>query len=46
MVSINGQPSQPFHISKGSPPGMPLAPYLFLIVEEVLNHIVKHAYHT
>lgn len=46
MVNIYRQPSQLFHISEGSPPGMSLAPYLFLIVGEVFNHMVKHADHT
>ena len=46
MVNINRQPSQLVHILEGSPSRMSLAPYLFLIVREVLNHMVKHAYHT
>jgi hypothetical protein len=40
-VSINGQSSQAFPIQQGLRQGCPLAPYLFLVVGEILNHSLK-----
>jgi exonuclease III len=40
-VKINGSPSPAFAIERGVRQGCPLAPYLFLIVAEVLNAMVK-----
>jgi hypothetical protein len=40
-VSINGNLTQKFPISQGVRQGCPLAPYLFLIIGEVLNMCIK-----
>ena len=40
-VSVNGKLTQTFPITQGVHQGCPLAPYLFLIVGEVLNMCVK-----
>jgi hypothetical protein len=40
-VKINGSPSPAFVIERGVRQGCPLAPYLFLIIAEVLNAVVK-----
>jgi hypothetical protein len=40
-VKINGSPSPAFVIERGVRQGCPLAPYLFLIIAEVLNAMVK-----
>ena len=42
-VNLNGSPSNNFKIEMEVRQGCPLAPYLFLIVEEVLIHIIKKA---
>jgi hypothetical protein len=42
-VCVNGEPSTPFKISRGVRQGCPLAPYLFLIVGEILNFLVHRA---
>jgi hypothetical protein len=39
-VKVNGSPSESFTINRGVNKGYPLAPYLFLIVAEVLNRMV------
>jgi hypothetical protein len=36
-VCVNGIPSKPFPVSRDVRQGCPIAPYLFLLVEEVLN---------
>ena len=43
FVNLNGSPDNSFSIERGVRQGCPLAPYLFLIVEETLTHIVKKA---
>ena len=40
-VKLNGEPSPYFPIQRGVRQGCPLAPYLFLIVAEVLNAMVS-----
>ena len=40
-VKLNGEPSPYFPIQRGVRQGCPLAPYLFLIVTEVLNAMVS-----
>ena len=40
-VNLNGQPGKEFKIERGVRQGCPLAPYLFLIVGEVLTHLIK-----
>ena len=40
-VKLNGKPSPYFPIQRGVQQGCPLAPYLFLIVAEVLNAMVS-----
>ena len=40
-VKINGSPSPAFAIERGVQQGCPLAPYLFFIIAEVLNAMVK-----
>jgi hypothetical protein len=40
-ISVNGRCIPHFQVSQGVRQGCPLAPYLFLIVSEVLNHCVK-----
>ena len=42
-VNINGSPGSNFQVERGVRQGCPLAPYLFLIVGEVLTHIFKKA---
>jgi hypothetical protein len=44
-VSINGRLTQKFVITQGVRQGCPLAPYLFLIIGEVLNMSVKAEVH-
>lgn len=43
FVGLNGSLGNDFNIEMGVRQGCPLAPYLFLIVGEVLNHIFKEA---
>jgi hypothetical protein len=40
-VSVNGKATSTFPIQQGVRQGCPLAPYLFLIVSEILNHNIK-----
>ena len=40
-VSLNGKSTKPFSIAQGVKQGCPLAPYLFLVVGEILNHVIK-----
>lgn len=40
-VSVNGKVTNTFPIQQGVRQGCPLAPYLFLIVGEILNHALK-----
>jgi hypothetical protein len=40
-VKVNGSHSPTFAIERGVQQGCPLAPYLFLIVAEVLNSMMK-----
>jgi hypothetical protein len=42
-VNLNGSPGENFKIERGVRQGCPLAPYLFLIVGEVLTHVIKKA---
>ena len=42
-VNLNGTPVSNFKIKRGVRQGCPLAPYLFLIVGEILTHMVKKA---
>lgn len=41
VVNLNGSLGEDFDIQRGVKQGCPLAPYLFLIVGEVLTHIIK-----
>lgn len=41
MVNINRQSSNHFLIRRGVMLGCPLAPYIFLLVVEVLSHMIK-----
>jgi hypothetical protein len=41
QVCVNGQVTEPFSIQQGVRQGCPLAPYLFLIVGEILNYSIK-----
>jgi len=41
-VKVNGTQSTVFDIQKGVRQGYPLPPYIFLIVVEVLNGMVKN----
>lgn len=40
-VNINGSPGRSFKVERGVRQECPLAPYIFLIVGEVLTHIIK-----
>ena len=40
-VNLNGTPCKEFIVERGVTQGCPLAPYIFLIIEEVLNHIIR-----
>jgi hypothetical protein len=40
-VSVNGKSTAAFPILQGVQQGCPLAPYLFLIIGEILNHSLK-----
>jgi hypothetical protein len=40
-VSLNGKSMKPFSIAQGVRQGCSLAPYLFLMVGEVLNYVIK-----
>ena len=42
-VNLNGNQGDNFRIERGVRQGCPLAPYLFLIVGEVLTHVIKKA---
>ena len=42
-VNLNGNPGGNFKIERGMRQGCPLAPYLFLIVGEILTHMIKRA---
>ena len=42
-VNFNGNPSGNFRIEMRGKQGYPLAPYLFLIVGEILTHVIKKA---
>ena len=42
-INLNDSLGNKFSIKKGVRQGCPLAPYIFLIVEEVLTHIIKKA---
>ncbi|GKV03119.1 hypothetical protein SLEP1_g15482 [Rubroshorea leprosula] len=43
IPKVNGSPSRQFGVSKGLKQGDPLSPFLFLIVAEGLNGIIKSA---
>ena len=43
VVNINESPRSNFKVERGVRQGCPLAPYLFLMVGEVLTHIIKKA---
>ena len=40
-ILLNGVPSQPFNISRGIPQGVPLSPFLFILVAEGFGRIIK-----
>lgn len=40
-VNLNGSPGNNFKVERGVMQGCPLAPYLFLIIGEILTHIIK-----
>jgi hypothetical protein len=40
-VKVNGFATTPFEICKGVHQGCPLVPYLFLLVAEVFNAMIK-----
>lgn len=40
-VNLNGNQGNNFSIERGVRQGCPIAPYLFLVVGEVLTHIIK-----
>jgi hypothetical protein len=42
VVNINGQPSKTFDILWEMRQKYTLLPYLFLIIGEVLNHVIRH----
>ena len=42
-TNLNGTPGTSFGIARGVRQGCPLAPYLFLIVGEVLTHMIRKA---
>ena len=42
-VNLNGNPGGNFKVERGVRQGCPLAPYLFLIVGEILTHMIKKA---
>lgn len=42
-VNLNGSPGSQFKVERGVMQGCPLAPYIFLIVGEVLTHSIKKA---
>jgi hypothetical protein len=42
-VNLNGSPGGNFKIERGVRQGCPLVPYLFLIVGEILTHMIKKA---
>jgi hypothetical protein len=41
VVNLNGSPGGNFKIEREVRQGCPLAPYLFLIVGEILTHMIK-----
>lgn len=43
VVNLNGNPRESFKFEKGVWQGCPLAPYMLLIVDEVLTHNIKNA---
>jgi hypothetical protein len=43
VVNLNGSPGGNFKIEREVRQGCPLAPYLFLIVGEILTHMIKKA---
>ena len=43
VVNFNGNPGGNFRIERGVRQGYSLAPYLFLIVGEILTHVIKKA---
>src|ERR1044072_1877893 len=43
FIQVNGSPTDEFLPKKGLRQGDPLAPFLFLIIAEVLNGVVKNA---
>lgn len=45
-INLNGSLGENFRIEREVMQGCPLAPYLFLIVGEVLTHIIKRAVST
>jgi hypothetical protein len=44
-VIVNGHTTQAFLIQQGVRQGCPLAPYIFLVVGEILNHTIKREVH-
>lgn len=42
-ILINGSPSRPFKLHRGLRQGDPLSPFLFVIIGEALNQIIKKA---
>ena len=43
MVNLNGNPCSVFKVERGMIQGWPISPYLFLLVGDVLTHIIKKA---
>ena len=41
MVHLNGSPWKHFKIERGAKQGCPMAPCLFLVVGEMLTHIIE-----
>ena len=42
-INLNGNPGKESKIERGVRQGCPLAPYIFLVVGEVLTHLIKKA---
>jgi hypothetical protein len=40
-INLNGKSTKAFSIAQGVHQGYSLAPYLFLVVGKILNHVIK-----